>query len=520
MQIVSMPNCFTLIRSLAALCLFTATASSEVVLPKILGDHMVLQRGMDAPIWGTADPGETVKVLGDWPRKPATTTAGADGRWRVKLPTPKPGSPHTITITGKNELILRDVLFGEVWVCSGQSNMEWTVRNADDAAREIESANFPAIRNLKIPRVASAHPLDDAAGKWQVCSPVTVKDFSAVAYFFAREIHRELPGVPVGIIDSTWGGTPIEPWIRAEVLASDPAFEAAGRRWAGRVAAWPEAKKTYDDALAAWTAEEAAAKASGAGFSKAKPNLPEQPFPQHQPSALYNAMIHPLLPTALRGVIWYQGESNVGRAGEYAKLFPALISDWREGFVQPEMPFYWVQLANYGNGGRPDGTDSAALREAQETALALPATGQALAIDVGHATSIHPRNKQAVGHRLALIALRRAYGQKDRIDSGPVFAKAEFDPGVPARIRVFFNPGGELVNRSSGGLQGFEVAGADKRFVPAAAEIEDAGAGTVLVHAPEAVAAPAYVRYAWRNDPSNSLANGAGLPAAPFRTDR
>lgn len=487
-------------------------------------DQAVLQQGRPVPVWGMADAGEIIKVVYAGPAgtREAGGRAGADGRWRVDLPALTASSaPGRLTITGKNTVVCEDVLVGEVWLASGQSNMEWPVRGADDAEREIAAANFPAIRNLKISRVASAQPLADATARWQVCSPATVKDFSAVAYFFAREIHREFPDVPVAIIDSTWGGTPIEPWMSAEALASDSAFAVAGRRWAGRMAAWPEAKKKYDDALAAWTAEEAAAKASGAKFAKAKPNPPAPPYPQHQPSALYNAMIRPLLPAAVRGVIWYQGETNVGRAEEYRKLFPSLIIDWRERFGQPSMPFYWVQLASYGNGGRPDGTDTPALREAQESSLALPVTGQALAIDVGHPTSIHPRNKQAVGRRLALIALKQTYGKKEVVDSGPVFAKAEFNAGAPGRVRVFFNHGdGGLVNRATGGLSGFEVAGADKRFVPAEAEIEDAKAGTVLVQAPAPVTAPAYVRYAWRNDPSNSLANGAGLPAAPFRTDR
>jgi sialate O-acetylesterase len=309
--------------------------------------------------------------------------------------------------------------------------------------------------------------------------------------------------------------------MSAEALASDPAFAVAGRRWTARLAAWPETKKKYDDALAAWTAEEAAAKALGAGFSKAKPGAPTPLYPQHQPAVLHNAMIHPLLPAALRGVIWYQGEANAGRPDEYRRLFPALISDWRQRFGQPALPFYWVQLANYGNGGRPDGTEWPALREAQESALVLPATGRALAIDVGHATSIHPRNKQAVGRRLAWIALKRTYGKKEVVDSGPAFSKVELNAGDPGRVRVFFDLcHGGLVNRAAGGLRGFEVAGADKRFIPAEAAIEDAAAGTVLVHAPVSVGAPAYVRYAWRNDPPNSLANGAGLPAAPFRTDR
>ncbi|MDR1282596.1 MAG: sialate O-acetylesterase [Opitutaceae bacterium] len=511
---------------------------AKVTLAPLFQDRAVLQRDTPLPVWGTADPGEKVTLTYTSPTlvRTATATATDDGRWQTTLaPLPAESASATLTAEGTNKLARTDILVGDVWLASGQSNMEWAlgwgtrVLNARD---EIAAANSPHIRQFKIKNVVADAPRDTLPGEWRPGIPRSMVNYSAVAWFFARELHQKL-GIPIGIINSTWGGSQIESWIPAAALASDPSAPAVRKRWDDMLAAYPEKMTRYEEAKAGWDAAKAAASAAGQPFTKQPPFKPNGPGSLHTPSGLYNAMIHPLVPGALRGIIWYQGESNSGRPGEYRTLFPTLIRGWRAAFAQGDLPFYWVQLANYaGNGAQK--TDWAELREAQSSALVLPATGQAIAIDIGESGNVHPANKQEAGRRLALLALARAYGQTDVIDSGPTFVRADFQPDDSVRIH-FSNTHGGLVSATapapgaaSGAgaaaaagaatIGGFELARADRVFCPADETRIDGDA--VIVRSTK-ITRPEAVRYAWRNDPkpSPALANGAGLPAAPFRTD-
>lgn len=499
---------------------------ADVTPALLFQDHAVLQQGRAVPIWGSADPGEKVTVtyaVGGISRT-ASATADSDGRWRVELPAlAASAEPATLTFTGKNTVTRTDVLVGEVWLASGQSNMEWALSWANRVANfkaEIAAANFPLIREIKIKTAAADTPQVTAPGNWRACSPSTAGQFSAAAYFFARDLHQKL-NVPVGIISAAWGGSKIEPFMTPASLAADPNGPAVLDEWKTKTANYPAAKARYDEALAAFNAAKAAAAKAGEKFTKKAPGRPPGPGHQATPAGSYNAMIHPLVPYAVRGVIWYQGESNAGRHVQYRTFFPSLIAGWREVFEQPDMPFYWVQLASWGANGDANGVGFAWLRDAQDQTLSVPHTGQALAIDIGETDNIHPANKQDVGHRLARLALKRTYGQKDVIDSGPRLARVELNAGAPDRIRIHFSDvaSGLKNTRADNAVLGFEVAAEDKVFHPAEARIENATTGVVLVTAPAAVRKPAFVRYAFRNDPKNTLANNEGLPAAPFRTD-
>jgi sialate O-acetylesterase len=488
----------------------------------------VLQQGRAVPVWGTADAGEkiTVTYTAGSVTRTASATAASDGRWRTDLPAlAASAEPATLTFTGKNTVTLTDILVGEVWLASGQSNMAWALgwgNRVTNAKAEIAAAHFPLIREITIKASAADTPQSTVPGNWRACSPSTVGNFSAAAYFFARDLHQKL-NVPVGIINASWGGSAIEPFMTPDSLAADPHGPAVIAKWKEKTAGYPAAKARYDAELAAWRAAKLAAEKAGEKFTQKMPGLPPGPGHQSTPSGSYNAMIHPLVPYALRGVIWYQGETNAGRHVEYRTFFPSLITGWRAVFNQPDLPFYWVQLAAYGANGDPQGVGFPWLRDAQDRTLSVPHTGQALAIDIGETGDIHPANKQDVGRRLALLALRRTYGQKDIVDSGPRLAQTELAAGAPDLVRLRFTDiAGGLKNTNPAdpdAVLGFEVAGADKNFRPAAARIENPTTGVVLVTAPAAVPAPAFVRYAFRNDPKNTLANSAGLPAAPFRTD-
>ena len=481
---------------------------ADVSLASLFQDHAVLQRDKPVPVWGWADPGEAVTVT--FAGQEAKTVADASGRWRVDLaPLAASAEPAELVVAGRNRVVVSDVLVGEVWLCSGQSNMAWTVAASDRFAEEKPAARFPLIRHYKVPlRVADA-PESRIKGEWQATSPDTVGNFTAVGYFFARELHRKL-GVPIGLVNSSYGGTPVEAWMSPDSLASDPAFAVVGQRWAEALAKYPERAAAHQEATARWTAERDAAKAAGKPFDRRAPRPPQGPGHPDTPSGLYHAMIHPLVPFALRGAIWYQGESNAGRASEYRALFSAMITQWRRAFGQGDFPFYWVQLANFKT-DKPDSGAWPLLREAQTQTLALPETGQAVTIDIGNPDDIHPRNKQEVGRRLALIAMSQTYGQTMDY-SGPVFVRADPEKG---RLRlVFAHAVTGLIAREKP-LSSFEVAGADGVYRPATADIDG---DTVVVRAAD-VPAPVSVRYAWSNSPDANLFNGAGLPAVPFRSD-
>ena len=497
---------------LCCLLFAAALARADVKPAALFADHAVLQRDKPVPVWGTADAGERVSVI--FAGHTVETTADAAGRWRVELPAlAASAEPRSLVIRGKNTVTLTDILVGEVWLASGQSNMARTLRNTsfDTVFEYPASADFPMIREFTVAHAVTDQPAADVTGAWRRAGPATLPEFSATAWFFAHALHVVLR-VPVGIVNSSWGGTPAEAWTDAEALRGSPVHAAVRQRWDEVIAAYPAAKARYDAARTDWEKQKSAATAAGKKFTKAVPAVPPGPGHQNTPSGLFNGMIAPLTPAAFRGVIWYQGENNarVPRNTEYRQLFPALISGWRRVFTQGDFPFYWVQLANFASGDA-ESTVWATLRESQTLTLALPNTGQAVIIDIGNVADIHPKNKKDVGRRLARLALRRTYGL-DLVDSGPVFAKAAPE-GAGWRVTFTHTDGGLVAPLNA--LSGFELAGADRVFHPADAKIQK---DSVLVTSPS-VPAPVAVRYAWRNAPVAGLFNGEGLPATPFRTD-
>jgi sialate O-acetylesterase len=491
-----------------------STVWAEVKLPAVFADNMVLQREIRIPVWGTAEPGEQVTVTVDDQR--GTATADAEGRWRTEIGPVLSGGPYEMTVAGKNRITFRNVVVGEVWICSGQSNMEMAVGNSTkawggvrNAQEEIASGNFPMIRHFGVKKAVAGKPQNNLQGQWVVATPETVGEFTAVGYFFGREIHKAL-GVPVGLIHTSWGGTPAESWTSAPALAADPALASIVADWEKKRAEYPAALEKYRQQLSEWNQAAQEAEAEG------RP-APEQPKPPDNPygnpwraAGLYNAMIAPLMPYGIRGAIWYQGESNAGRAEQYRKLFPAMIQDWRRAWGQGNFPFLFVQLAGFEN---PWGQKNRwpYLREAQLLTLSLPKTGMAVAIDIGDQYDIHPRNKQDVGRRLALAAQAVAYG-RDIAYSGPIFESMQIQDSK-VRLRFRHAKGGLVA--LGGKLRGFEIAGEDRQFVPAQAKTD----GETVIVTSDKVNNPVAVRYAWADFPECNLYNKAGLPASPFRTD-
>ncbi len=453
------------------LLLLGATLSSGLlhaeVKPNILfTDGAVLQRGQNVPVWGTANDGEKVTV--EFAGQTATTTAQG-GKWKLELKPLEAGGPFSMKISGDNEVTVNNLLVGEVWVASGQSNMEWTLNASFQPEVEKPKAKFPQIRMITAKKVASLTPLDEVQGKWQECAPETAGGFSAVAYYFARDLHAKL-GVPVGIISTSWGGTPAQAWTSAEGFEGQPEL------------------KGYADQLKA---------------AIAKP--PEKGPGPNIPSTLYNGMLAPVIPYAMKGVIWYQGESNAGQSKQYQTLFPAMIADWRTKWKLGDFPFLYVQIAPF-KGQPPE------IREAQFLTLAKSKnTAMAVITDYGDANDIHPKQKEPVGNRLSLAARALAYGEKI-VYSGPLYQEMKA-AGDKAWIN-FSHVGGGLVAKD-GDLKGFTIAGTDGKFVPAKAEIK----GDKVIVSAEGVAEPKAVRYGWDNVPDVNLFNKDGLPASPFRTD-
>jgi sialate O-acetylesterase len=643
------------------LLLAASLAHATVRLPALVGSHMVLQRGRPVPVWGWAAPGEKVSIT--FRGKTYVASApDASGRWQATLPATSAGGPYSITVKGENTINLTDVLVGDVWLASGQSNMQMPVKSApggyqpvQNADQEIAAANWPNIRFFTVNQTVAYRPQAEVAGSsWQVCSPATVAQLSAVAYFFGRDLYKKYQ-VPLGLLVSSWGGTPAEAWVSAEGLAAFPEFKTQvatfasktttlnddqrayeakqrellrniraydkgylpnGQTWASPAIdahAWPtmsvpgiwestpglttydgvvwfrkeinlpaslvgqpltlslgkidDADSTYVNGVRVGatngyglarrylvpaqvlrpgrnvlvvrvvdtgggggiTGEPAELTLSGAGqtlplagpwqyqVGLAPANQPVAPAPggaEHAPTTLYNGMIAPLQPMTLAGVIWYQGESNADRAMQYRTLFPALITDWRRRWNQPNLPFLYVQLANY-MAARPEPTASAwaELREAQAMALRVPATGLATAIDIGEAGDIHPHNKQEVGRRLALVAEHVAYGDKTVVYSGPAYASMAV-AGAAIRLK-FTQVGTGLAAKKEAPLQGFAVAGADRKFHWATARV----VGNAVEVQSKDVPQPVAVRYNWADNPSGNLTNREGLPALPFRTD-
>ncbi|MBC2592642.1 sialate O-acetylesterase [Ruficoccus amylovorans] len=482
-----------------------ATAYGVAFAP-IFTDHAVLQRDKPISIWGTAKAGEKVRIT--FGSHTADTVADTDGRWKVELPAMAASSqPQNLAAKGDAASItLTDILVGDVWLASGQSNMGRTVRRIATPAEEVAKADIPLIRHFTVTGAVSDTPTSALGGQWVVCSPRTVGNFTAVGYFFAKDMVEAL-NVPVGIIHASWGGTRIDTWSSPASIESNPAYRGVTERWKSAAADYPKRKDAYETALKNWEAEAALAKKKGTPFTQRAPRQPEgAPLHFQTPGGLYNGMIHPLIPYGLSGFLWYQGESNALRPDEYAELFPALITDWRKQFQQGNLPFLFVQLASYK--GITPSEDWALFREVQSRALSLPATGMAVIIDIGDPEDIHPLNKKDVGKRLALLAKNRIYGQAC-VDTGPTLQSA-VRQGASVRLTFLHADGLHTTNET---LREFEVAGKDGVYHAASATQE----GDAIIVKSKAVPAPAFVRYAWRNTPVVTLFNAAGLPMVPFR---
>jgi sialate O-acetylesterase len=488
---------------------------------------MVLQQGKDINVYGTAAAGEKVEVA--FQGKTASIEADKDGNWKVNIGQFKAGGSYEMTIKGSNTVAIKDILVGEVWICSGQSNAAWGTGGCTNGPAEVAAANFPQIRMFNCPWTPATKPQPSILwGAWRVCEPGAPNDWSAVGYFFARELHKKIK-VPIGVINSSLGATPSEAWTSAEGM-SDPAIVHYKKKHEENCRNLQKELDTYFQQIDEWKKQATAAAAAGAYIPNI-PGLPRQLSDCHEPVLLYNGMIHPLTGYKIRGAIWYQGESNAGRAVEYRTLFPALIKDWRRAW-NDDISFLWIQLSTvaYASAREPYESDWALLREAQTMTLKLPKTGQAVTFDVGDG-DIHPRNKQDMGYRLALIATAQ-YGQ-DVVFSGPMYRpdSMKIEGG---KIRLSFinlgggltsQPGATLIPRAEAPkdtpladseLKRFEIAGEDKKFVWANAKIDGA---TVVVWS-DKVPKPVAVRYAWAENPTGAnFFNKAGLPACPFRTD-
>ena len=488
--------------------LLSPLASAQVKPAALFSDHMVLQRDVPIPVWGTASPGETVTVTLNGQSQ--TTTAAPGGRWMVRLKNLAAGGPYDMQIAGRNTVVLHDVLVGEVWLAAGQSNMAFTVsKKAEffagmlDEDKVIAAANDPNLRMFTVATVKALTPQEIVNGSWKVCSPQTVGAFSAIGYIFARELEERLH-VPVGIVTVAFGASTAESWLPREALAADPALKPMLDRF--------DALEVFFKSHPRSTVAEAPPAPEPLNVLPMPPStlLRDPAEDQHQPTVMFNGMLHPVIPYAIRGVIWYQGESIVGGAAGvalYPHVMETLVQTWRALWGEGDFPFYAVQLAPLRNI-----SNNPVVREQQAKILALPNTGLAITIDVGDPANVHPKNKVPVGQRLALIALAKTYGQKLEY-SGPVYASMKIE-GHVIRIR-FTHAAGGLVAKN-GPLSGFAIAGADQKFFDAQAAIKG---DTVVVHS-RSVPTPVAVRYAFADYPAGAnLYNAAGLPAAPFRTD-
>ncbi len=440
---------------------------AKVSLPAIFSSRMVLQQNSEVTIWGLANPLENIKVVGSWDNDTAKMIANNQAKWWVTLKTPTAGGPYLVTIVGSDTIVLKDVMIGEVWLCSGQSNMEmsasWGIK---DSAQEISEANFPNIRLFHVVKRAAQYPQLNVAGTWKTCTPATMKNFSAAGYFFGRDLYNNL-NVPIGLINSSWGGTPAETWINPDTISSDKILSEAAKK-----------------------------------ISVTMPWCPGKP------GKTYNSMIYPLIPFKIAGVIWYQGETNTASPESYSQLFSTLIRDWRNEWKE-EFPFYYVQIAPFNYETSYTGV---LVREAQLKCLSLPKTGMVVISDIGNLTNIHPKDKQDVGKRLANWALANTYDKKGISFSEPLYRSYKIEGN---KIRIYFDYAENGLVARGGTLTNFQIAGDDSVFIPAKAEIKDS---TVVVYS-DKVQNPIAVRYAWKNAVEPNLFNKEGLPASSFRTD-
>jgi sialate O-acetylesterase len=496
----------------------------------LFSEGAVLQRGQPVPVWGTANEGEKVTVVLD---KQKLSTTARNGTWRVDLQPLTAGGPFTMTVSGENTVTVNNLLVGEVWVCSGQSNMAFPFARTATVKEETPKATFPKIHMFTVKKKVAVNPQTTVEGTWVECSPQTVGGFSAVGYFFARELYQKL-GVPVGMIHTSWGGTPAQAWTSIQGLGTDPElkeyadaakqtlgnYPAAIAAYQAKLDAFKVAKTAWDlsvakpaqEALKAWNEATAKAKQDGQALppkpapAVRAPTAPANPEGnQSQPTTLYNGMLAPIIPYGIKGVIWYQGESNAPQSRQYRTLFPTMIADWRAQWKQRDFPFFFVQIAPF-NRQPPE------IREAQLLTLAKSKnTAMAVTTDVGKATDIHPTQKEPVGQRLALAARALVYGEKIEY-SGPLYQAMKV---TGDQISISFtHTGGGLVAKD-GELKGFTLAGADGKFVPAKAEIK----GSNIIVSAAGVTAPKAVRFGWANTPDVNLFNKEGLPASPFRSD-
>ena len=529
-------------------CVATLPLSAAVTAPAVFGDHMVLEQDRTLPVWGWADPGDRVSV--GFHGTTVTATAGADRAWRVDLPAQAMTEQgQTLIIAGTNTLTFNDVVVGDVWLCSGQSNMEFRLAGSHTGAGDVPKAADAGLRLFHLPRSKSLTPRVDVQGTWEICDPATVLGFSAVGYYFGREL-RSTRHHPIGLIESSWGGTPAQSWTSREALATAPAFTAYVDNLAKHVADrdtlradWPQRKALYDaevkawkaandQPLKAWAAAAAAAKAAGQPVpakprpSTAEPQKPLDPDGDSgTPSVLFNAMIYPLIPYAMKGVIWYQGESNAGAAQEYATLFPRMITDWRTRWGQGDFPFLFVHLSTWGNAQKEpvEDNDVPQLRQAQQAALTLPHTGMASALDINDGSNIHPADKLDVGRRLALVARKVAYGEDlqcesprflaTKVEGGTVRVTLEHAEGLHVAAPPWLGPNATTPSITE--PASFAVCGADGIWRWAKARID----GTSIILTSEQVANPVAAAFAWARNPQVNVYNAQGLPLLPFVSD-
>lgn len=495
-----------------AISIQTEVARAEVKTPAIFGSHMVLQQGQKNRVWGWADQGEAVTVtIGN---QKHTAQPGADGRWQVELDPLSLGDPLVLTIQGKNKLTYDDVLVGEVWVCSGQSNMGWPVRLSNNPDLEARTAKFPKLRLITVPNKGIQEPQTDFQGQWTACTPETVLNFSGVGYFFGRELHQTLD-VPVGLINNAWGGSACEAWINKDLLAKDDLYKPLLERWAAEEQNLPKAKEEFAAKLVEWEQAVKKAKEENKPAPRRPANPEERMTGNARPANIYNGSLKPIIGYGIRGAVWYQGESNAGRAYQYREMFPLMIKNWRDDWKQGDFPFYWAQLADYmAEKQQPEESAWAELREAQTMTMSkLPNTGEAVIIDVGEGKDIHPRNKQDVGKRLSRWALAEVYKLPIAYRS-PLYKSMEKQGN---KIIITLEHGGqELRTFDTVEPRGFAIAGDDKKFVWAEAKIT--GRNTIEVSSPN-VTAPVAVRYGWADNPVCNVYSFEGLPLTPFRTD-